>query len=230
MPLVLLLIGASAALLLLVLLSRRALFVPPSGLAYGKDLEPEERAKLLEIGRALQIDPSFLTSIAKSESGLHSTAHLDKLGTQPNGKPLYRSSVNPALIGPQTIGGGLIGFMRPTAASYGLTLEQLLALPRLAQWDYVKEFFYRHRKSGVLPPNPSLWRTYMSAFYPAKAYLADSPTAELFAELSPVPKERKAYLYNYWLDRNHDGEITIGEAMAKIQGIYENGLKPSHRW
>lgn len=223
------LLGLGVAALLAWVLSRRKAFVPPSGLAWGAKLDPEERAKLLEIGRAIQIDPSFLTAIAYAESGLHAQAHLDKLGTNANGTPIYRSGKDPSLIGPQTIGGGLIGFMRPTAKGMGVDLETLIKLDRLHQWDYVKEFFYRHRKSGILPKNPSLWRTYMSAFYPAKAHLADSPNATLFAENSPVPKERKAYLYNVTTDRNHDGVTTIGEAMAKIQGLYEKGLSPKNK-
>lgn len=196
----------------------------PTGLSWGATVSPEFRARVMEIGKELAIDPSFLMAIMRAESGINPHIHIIPVGKNAKGGVIYKRSFE-IPIEEGTIGGGLIGFMKGTAKSLGLELGQLLALDGVNQLEYVRRFYANHQKSGVLPRNPSLWRLYMSTFYPAKAHLADEPEAILFDSQSGVAKERKAYFYNSTADRDQDGDISIAEAMAKIDGIMRAGLK-----
>lgn len=206
-------------------------FVPPVGLAWGQKLTNEERAKTIQVGKNLQIDPSYLTAIMRAESGINSHIHITPNGHDSRGGVLYKRSSDPN--DPEidkAIGGGLIGFMRPTAKGLGTDLPTLLKMDISDQLDYVERFYANHRKSGVIPPNPSLWRVYMATFYPAKAHLADKPNAVLFDSQSPLAGERKAYFGNIGTDKDHNGVTTIGEAMNKIEGIYRAGLSSKNRY
>jgi len=196
----------------------------PTRLAWGAKFTPEERAKILSMGERLQINPSILTSIMTAESGRNAHIHIIPIGKDAQGNTIYQRSEH-IPIEPGTIGGGLIGFMRKTALGLGTTLEQLLALERLDQLDYVEKFFANWRAAGVIPPNPSLWRVYMATFLPAFAHHADEPDFVLAAADSPIKKLKKIYIANAAADRNKDGEITVGEAMARIDGILRKGLK-----
>lgn len=199
----------------------------PTGLSWGATVSAEFRARIIEIGKMLGIDPSYLMAIMKAESGINPHIHIIPVAQSPSGAIIYKRSYA-IPIEPGTIGGGFIGFMGPTARGMGIELGELLALDAVSQLDYVYKFYAGHQRSGVLPRNPSLWRLYMSTFYPAKAYLSDEPEAILFDSKSGVGKERKAYFYNTAADRDHDGDISISEAMAKIDGIMRAGLTKGH--
>lgn len=196
----------------------------PTKLAWGAKFSPEERAKILAIGQRLQINPSILTSIMTAESGRNAHIHIIPVGKDKDGNTIYQRSEH-IPIEPGTIGGGLIGFMRRTAEGMGTTLGELLALERFDQLDWVEKFYQLHRNSGVLPANPSLWRAYMATFLPKYAHEADNPEFILAAKDSPIKMMRKIYIANAAADRNKDGEITVGEAMARIDGILRKGLK-----
>jgi len=198
--------------------------IHPTGLAWGATVSAEFRAKVMQVGRNLSIDPSYLMTIMRAESGISSHIHIIPIGRNARGGVIYkRSYAIPIEEG--TIGGGLIGFMASTARGLGTTLGALLALDGPAQLDYVQEFYRRHQQSGVIGKNPSLWRLYMATFLPAFAKFADNPTYILAAKDSPVASMRKIYAYNSTADRDLDGDIEIQEAMAKIDGILRAGLK-----
>lgn len=198
--------------------------IHPTGLAWGATVSAEFRAKVLQVGQALTIDPSYLMAIMRAESGLSSHIHIIPIGRNSAGHVIYKRSYA-IPIEPGTIGGGLIGFMGSTARGLGIDLGDLLALDGPAQLDYVQKFYATHQKSGVIPRNPSLWRLYMATFLPAFAKYADIPGFVLAAKDSPVAKLRKIYMYNASADRDHDGDIEVQEAMAKIDSILRGGLK-----
>jgi hypothetical protein len=182
------------------------------------------RAAVISVGKALAIDPSYLMAVMRAESGINSHIHIIPAGLDANRNMTYKRSYN-IPIEEGTIGGGLIGFMSSTAKGLGTNLADLLALSAPEQMQFVKLFFERHQKSGVLPRNPSLWRLYMATFLPAFAKYADDPDFVLAAKDSPIKRLRKIYIYNAAADRNKDGEITVGEAMAKIDKILRKGLQ-----
>lgn len=198
--------------------------IHPTGLSWGATVSAEMRAAVLSAGQDLAIDPSYLMAVMRAESGINSHIHIIPAGLDANGNMTYKRSYN-IPIEEGTIGGGLIGFMSSTARGLGTNLANLLALGNPEQMQFVKLFFSNHQKSGVLPRNPSLWRLYMSTFLPAFAHHADDPSFVLAAKDSPIKKLRKIYVYNAAADRDKDGEITVGEAMAKIDKILIKGLQ-----
>jgi len=190
----------------------------PGGLAWGKKVSPAFARKVIQIGRELQIDPSFLMAMMKHESGLNPCAHINKIGEGPK----LRSSTDCNDIGPNTIGGGLIGFMRKTAKGMGIQLEDLLRLDGLGQLDYVREFYRRHRASGILPANPTMQQVFMSTFLPAYTKHANNPGFVLSR------RGDKVYAYNPGTDRNKDGITTVGEAVARILPVLKAGQSPKN--
>lgn len=199
--------------------------IHPTGLAFGQDLSPEERAKVVEIGKALDVDPSYLTTMAYAESGISAAIHIFEKGRRSDGSIIWGRSTNPDDITEKTFGGGLIGFTKYTAKGMGTNLWELLHLSRLEQWDWVYEFFRRHRASGTLPANPTLWQIYMSCFLPADIEYADEPNFVLAAKDGRRAGVWKA---NRAADRNNDGKMTVKEAMARIDGILQKGISKGH--
>lgn len=208
---------------------KRPQLLEPVGLAFGKDVSPEFRARIVEVGQNVQINPSYLMTVMYKESGIKSHIHIIPVGRDANGNVIYKRSEH-IPIEEGTIGGGLIGFMRKTAIGLGTDLGTLLALDGVDQLDYVEKFFYNHRKSGVIGPNPSLWQLYMSNFLPAYADHADEPNFVVAAKDSQNKKSRNIYEHNPNADRNKDRKITVAEAMAGIDAILKKGLSDKHRF
>lgn len=190
----------------------------PSGLAWGNTVSPEFRAKVVQVGKDLSINPSFLMAVMRKESGINSHIHIIPVGRNSKGNVLYKRSYA-IPIEPGTIGGGLIGFMRKTALGLGTTLEQLLALDGVDQLSYVEKFFANHQKSGVIGKNPSLWRLYMANFLPKFAPHADDPDFILST------KGHAVYDYNAAADKDGDGDIEVQEAMGGINKVLLAGFK-----
>ena len=102
---------------------------------------------------------------------------------------------------------GLIQFLRSTAVSLGTTTDQLAAMSRTEQMDYVLKYF----KAGPIRKlsSVSLEDLYMAILWPVA--VGKSNDYVLFSSPS------KAYEQNKGLDQNKDGNITKAEAAAKAR-------------
>lgn len=111
---------------------------------------------------------------------------------------------------------GLIQFMPPTAKGLGTTSAKLAAMSEVEQLGYVYKYFEPH--NGKLK---SLSSVYMAILWPAAVSLPEAHV--IFA------KPTKAYMQNAGLDANHDGRVTKGEAVAKVQNKLNRGLGDGFR-
>ena len=111
---------------------------------------------------------------------------------------------------------GLIQFMRSTAKGLGTTLEALAAMTAVDQLDFVARHF--ESKRGRMK---TLSDVYMAILFPVAVGKAEAHV------LFKAPS--KAYEQNKGLDANKDGEVTKGEAAAKVQAKLVKGLAAANR-
>jgi hypothetical protein len=111
---------------------------------------------------------------------------------------------------------GLIQFMPSTARSLGTTTAQLAQMTAIEQLDYVERYFqpYRGKMSTVSD-------VYMAILWPSAVGKPDA------AVLFKTPSA--AYNQNKGLDANKDGQVTKGEAAAKVYQKLSRGLDVSRR-
>ena len=99
---------------------------------------------------------------------------------------------------------GLIQFMPDTAKGLGTTTEALAQMSAEEQLDYVARHFARFKNKLK-----TIEDTYMAVLWPAAVGKG--------ADYVLFKKGTKTYDQNRGLDINHDGEITVGEAAAKVR-------------
>lgn len=99
---------------------------------------------------------------------------------------------------------GLIQFMPPTAKGLGTSIQALEKMSAIEQLDYVAKHFAPFKNKLK-----TLEDTYMAVLYPAA--VGKGSDFVLFK------KGTKAYTQNRGLDINNSGEITVGEAAAKVR-------------
>jgi hypothetical protein len=111
---------------------------------------------------------------------------------------------------------GLIQFMPSVAKSLGTTTDELADMTAIDQLDFVEKYFqpYRGRMTTVSD-------VYMAILWP-KA-IGKPEAAILFQSPS------KTYDQNKGLDVNNDGQVTKGEAAAKVFQKLAKGLEASRR-
>ena len=111
---------------------------------------------------------------------------------------------------------GLIQFMPKTAKSLGTTTDDLAAMSAVDQLDFVEKYLepFKNKMSMVSD-------VYMTILFPKAV---GRPEAFVLFR-SPS----KAYEQNKGLDANKDGEVTKGEAAAKVQAKLVKGLDKSLR-
>jgi len=216
------LVGGGLTLAIILSLREGRITSIPGGLAFGKDVPASFARKVVEIGKRLQIDPSFLMAMMRHESGFNTCAHINKVGVKADGTPLLKSLQDCGSIGATTIGGGLIGFMRRTATLLGIQLETLLHSSALTQLDYVEKFYQLHLKSGVLKPHPTMNEVFFATFLPKFVKRANDINFVLSRKGDVITA------YNPSTDRNKDGKTTVGEALARIGPILKQGQTPQH--
>jgi Transglycosylase SLT domain len=110
---------------------------------------------------------------------------------------------------------GLIQFMPNTAKALGTSTEALAAMTAEDQLDYVKSYFAPHK--GQLQ---TLEDVYMAILYPAA--IGTGSDHVLFKDGTI------AYTQNKGLDKNKDGDITVGEATGMVRAKLEKGLRPGY--
>lgn len=114
---------------------------------------------------------------------------------------------------------GLIQFMPATARALGTTTAALAAMTAERQLDYVERYF--HPFAGKLR---NLGDLYMAILWPAGVGKSDEFV------LWKADERPTTYRQNAGLDIDGDRQITRGEALAKVQGLLEEGRKPGNLW
>lgn len=178
----------------------------PSGLAWGALAQKKYGngfiAKVIEIARELECDPSFLLAIMKAESGI--TYDIVNPASNATGFIQFTGRDNIAQLGRK--------FGDPN-----LTAAKLKAMGPIEQLAWVKNYFLQFKKR--LGKNPSLYDMYSATFWPASI---GKPMDYVYFTKESKPK---TYAVNTSADRNSDGTVTRGEAMAKIGKILLQGYK-----
>jgi hypothetical protein len=110
----------------------------------------------------------------------------------------------------------LIQFMPKTAKSLGTTIDDLAAMSAVDQLDFVEKYLRPFKKKMR-----TLSDVYMIILFPAAV---GRPEAHVLFK-----RPSKAYAQNKGLDANKDGQVTKGEAAAKVQAKLVKGLGKSLR-
>ena len=123
---------------------------------------------------------------------------------------------SPSIRNPQSGATGLIQFMPTTAKSLGTTTDDLALMSAVAQLDFVAKY---------LKPFKGKMQTvsdvYMTILFPKAV---GRPEAFVLFK-SPT----KTFKQNKGLDANKDGQVTKGEAAAKVHAKLVKGLDKSLR-
>jgi hypothetical protein len=163
-------------------------------LVFSENIPVQERTafenKVIQISRALGINPNWLMIVMQSESGLNPRAY------------------NP--IPPYPV--GLIQFAQQTAFGLGTSPQALLNMSRLEQLDYVYKYF--RPKAGKFK---NIYDLYLYNFLPSSVGYADSHI--IGSEISPSYALSVAQS-NPPFNLNKDGKITIGEFKYFIKNRY----------
>ena len=166
-----------------------------SRFAWGAKVSQEFRNKVADIAKDLNTDPNFLMACMAFESGR-----------------TFRADVqNAAGSGAR----GLIQFMPSTAAALGTTTALLSEMTPVEQLDVVKKYFAHQKHLQTLSD------VYMAILWPAACGKPDSYV--LFDKNDHDHPKR--YVQNAGLDLNHNGQVTKGEAAAKVQALLLEGLE-----
>lgn len=123
---------------------------------------------------------------------------------------------SPSIRNKQSGATGLIQFMPATAKSLGTTTDDLASMSAVDQLDFVKKYLkpFKGKMSTVSD-------VYMTILFPKAV---GKPEAFVLFK-SPT----KAFKQNKGLDANKDGQVTKGEAAAKVQAKLVKGLDKSLR-
>ena len=168
-------------------------------LAWGARVSAEFRLRAIAVANGLKIAPNDLMACMAFETG-----------------ETFSPSVKNGAGSGAT---GLIQFMPATARSLGTTVDALAGMSAVQQLDYVRVYFapYRGKLKG-------LGDVYMAILWPAG--IGKSDDAVLFDQADPA--RPKLYKQNAGLDYNRNGQVTRGEACAKVMEKLRKGLLPAN--
>ncbi len=113
---------------------------------------------------------------------------------------------------------GLIQFMPSTASAMGTSTEALGAMTPEDQLHYVWQYFAPNRNRLR-----NLGDIYMAILWPGGIGKADSTV--LFGRNGPYPVQ---YAQNQGLDVDHDGNVTRGDAIRRVQDHLTMGLQSGY--
>ena len=125
-------------------------------------------------------------------------------------------SFSPSIRNKQSGATGLIQFMPSTAIGLGTTTDKLAAMSAVNQLDFVRKYLkpFKNKMNTVSD-------VYMTILFPVAV---GKPEAFVLFK-----KPSKQYNQNSGLDANKDGQVTKGEAAAKVQAKLVKGLDKSLR-
>lgn len=167
---------------------------------------------MVEIAWGRKVSPAFKTKVIAICSHLEcDPSHLMAAMAFETGEK-FTSSVRNKQSGAT----GLIQFMPATAKGLGTTIEQLAAMSEVDQLDFVAKHF--ESKRGRMK---TVSDVYMAILFPVAV---GKPEAHV---LFKAPS--KQYEQNKGLDANKDGQVTKGEAAAKVMAKLVRGLDAANR-
>lgn len=163
-------------------------------LVWGARVDQAFRKKVKSISQSLNIDPNWLMSVMAFETGKSFSPSVQNTGGS--------SAV------------GLIQFISSTAVSLGTTTTALVGMTAVDQLDYVEKY-YKQYASRI----KNIGDAYMAVLWPAAIGISD--TSVLWAKTGTYATQ---YAANAGLDTNHDGTITRGEAVSRVNDMYKQGM------
>lgn len=171
-------------------------------LAWGARISPAFRGALQILCDALGFDPNYMTAVMAMETG-----------------ETFRADIRNAAGSGAT---GLIQFMPQTAALLGTSVSALAAMtPELQLSVYVAAYFKPW--SGKLH---SLGDVYGAVLWPE---MIGKPDDHVVFDATNADHP-KLYLQNKGLDLDHNGHITRGEIVSRVQRELDKGLLPENAW
>lgn len=120
----------------------------------------------------------------------------------------WESGLSPKALNKSSRAAGLIQWMPATLRGFGLTTEQVLAMPATRQLELCAQYFSPHR--GKLR-TAAAW--YMAIFAPALIEHAGDPNFVVFAKNGP---RSGWYPQNKGLDFNKDGAVTVEDMTSTL--------------
>jgi hypothetical protein len=148
--------------------------------------DPDFKAKLEKVAKALGTTSHALMAVMKHESG-----------------------VNPAVYNKAGSGAvGLIQFMPDTARRLGTTTDELAKMDGVQQLDYVYKYY---KMTGV--GDGSVGDLYMATFMPK---YVGYPDHVVLGQQGAPGFSGKVFAQNAALDRDRDGAITIGDVKNSV--------------
>jgi hypothetical protein len=172
----------------------------------------QEGAIMPEIAWGKKVSAAFKAKVVQISSDLGcDPSHLMSAMAFETGE-----SFSPSVRNKTSNATGLIQFMPKTAKSLGTTIDELAAMTAVDQLDFVKKHLkpFKNKMKTVSD-------VYMTILFPVAV---GKPEAFVLFK-SPT----KAFQQNKGLDANKDGQVTKGEAAAKVQAKLVKGLAKSLR-
>ena len=176
------------------------------------DVPPSNAAGSVEIAWGKAVSPEFKATVIKISNMLGcDPSHLMSAMAFETGAKFSAKVRNP-----QSQATGLVQFTKSTALSLGTTIDELAAMTEVDQLDFVLRYLLPFRNRML-----NLSDLYMAILAPVAVGRPDA--SMLYARPS------EAYEQNRGLDANQDGQITKGEAAAKVQAALVQGLAADFR-
>ncbi|MNF58297.1 hypothetical protein D3C84_398490 [compost metagenome] len=171
---------------------------PENGkLIWGAVVEQDFRDKVRQIAKNLSLDPNWLMAVMAFETG-------------------PKERFKPNVTNPKSSAIGLIQFIKSTARGLGTTTEHLGRMSAVQQLDYVEKYYKAYWRRIH-----NLGDAYLAVLWPGGM---EKPDTYVMWEKDSGPYQRE-YAANKGLDKNKDGKITRGEAVAAVNSAYQDGLK-----
>lgn len=172
----------------------RAAVTPDNGkLIWGARVSQPFRVRVREIGKNLGLDPNWIMAVMAFETGY---------------------TFSPSVRNPGSSATGLIQFIESTAQDLGTTTAKLSRMTAVEQLDFVEKYFApgasRIRNLG----DAYMWVLWRAAVGRMDTYV--------MWERDTGPYQQQ-YAANSGLDKNRDGQITRGEAVASVNQAFIRG-------
>lgn len=162
------------------------------------ELGPEFHYRLAEIAVRLRLNPSYMAGVMFHESGFD-PAIRNRWCTQQAAASGYGSSWIR-----DHCAAGLIQWMPATAAAFGVTTDEIVAMSAVEQLGLVERYFRPFAGRAT-----SMADHYLIVFWPAAV---GKPLSHVLAREGSA-----AYSQNKGLDLDHDGAITVGDIEAQMR-------------
>ena len=161
--------------------------------------------------QAAALDPEFIAGLQWS---------YEQIGLEPDKAVTvmkFESNLDPAARNPKSSASGLIQFMSATAVQLGTTIENVRAMGAMEQLGLAHRYWKQFKTKWE---GTTLCDYYLAVLYPKAMGLPHD--AKVFV------KGTDTYAVNAGLDTNKDGYVSKAEICARMEALYEEGLKPGN--